>query len=155
MVAPHLGGLRSELGVDLGLPARHCLGVLLVGAVQRPLGRQPELPQQPPHAHLRQPHSELPTDQFADHRAGPQRKGELQLPWIIADHQGVDPLQLGAGQRRRPSGDGPGLEGLQPALAVLGQPAIHRGSGHPHCRGDVLGMGALFDAADCAHAQLL
>jgi hypothetical protein len=30
--------------------------------------------------------------------AGPQRKGELQLPWVIAHHQGVDPLELWAGQ---------------------------------------------------------
>ena len=99
--------------------------------------------------------SSLPTDHLPHHRAGPQRKGELQLPWVIADDQGVDPLQLSAGQCRRPSGDWPGLERLQPSLAVLGQPAIDRRSGHPQPSGDVLGMGALLDPANRAEAQLL
>jgi hypothetical protein len=78
-----------------------------------------------------------------------------KLPWIIADNQGGEALELGAGQAWRPSGDGAGLEGLQPALAVLGQPAIDRGPGHAQPSGDVLGMGALFDLADGPDAQLL
>jgi hypothetical protein len=45
---PHLGGLPTQLGVGLGLPAGHRLRVLLLGPVQGPLRRQAELAQQPP-----------------------------------------------------------------------------------------------------------
>jgi hypothetical protein len=82
-------------------------------------------------------------------------KGELQLPGVIAHDQGVDPLQLGAGQAWRPSGDRLGPQGIQPALAVFGQPAIDRGPGHSQPRGDLVGMGALLDLADGADPQLL
>jgi hypothetical protein len=127
---------------------------LLVGPVQRPLGRQAELAQQPAHAHLRQPHAELPADQLPHHGTGPQREHELQLAGVIAHDQGVDPLELGAGQLRWPAGDRAGLERLQPTFAVLGQPAIHRRFGHPQRRGNLLGMGALLDLPDRADTQL-
>src|SRR4029453_10478837 len=151
----HPTGLGADGRVGLGLPARHRLRVLLRSPVQRPLGRQPELAQQSPHADLRQPHRELPADQLADHGMSPQRKAELQLAGVVAHDQGVDPLQLGPGQRRRPSRDWAGLERLQPSLTVSRQPAIDRRPGYPQRRGDVLGMSALFDPANGADAQLL
>ena len=41
-------GRGPDRGVLLALPPIHRLGVLLIGAVQRPLRRQPQLAQQPP-----------------------------------------------------------------------------------------------------------
>src|SRR5205823_4693398 len=48
-----------------------------------------------------------------------------------------------------------GLEGLQAALAILGQPPIDRRSGHSQRRGDLLRMHAVLDLPDGADAQLL
>ena len=151
MVAPTSA---AKLGVGLGLPTRHRLGILLVGPVQGTLWRQAELAQQPTHADLRQPYAELAADQLADHRAGPQRERELQLAGVVADDQCVDPLQLGAGQRGRPAGDRAGLERRKASLAVFRQPAIDRRPRHPQPRGNVFGIGTLLDLADRADPQL-
>src|SRR4029453_3047054 len=48
-----------------------------------------------------------------------------------------------------------GPQRVQSAFAVLGQPAIDRGPGHPQPCGDVFGMGALLNLADRADPQLL
>src|SRR6266536_2697522 len=94
----HLLGFSADLGVVLDLPASHRLGVLLVGAVQRPLRRQAELAEQPADADRRQPYTEFSADEVADHVTGPQGKRKPQLAGVVADDQRVEPLQLGAGE---------------------------------------------------------
>jgi hypothetical protein len=120
--------------------------------MQRPLGRQAELAQQPPHADRRQLHLELAADQLADHVTGPQREREPQLPRVVADHQRIQPAQLGTRQLGTPAWHRPGPERLQAAFAVGGHPAKDGGAGHPQRLGDGLGVGALLDLVDRADA---
>jgi hypothetical protein len=106
-------------------------------------------PPSPPTAAPRTPDRSTPAPS-----PGSTGQAELQLPGVIADNQGVDPLQLGPGQGGGRPGTG---RALRPPASrtVFGQPAIDRRPGHAQPSGHLLGMGALFDLADGPEAQLL
>ena len=84
-------GRGPDGGVLLTLPPLHGRGILLVGAVQRPLRRKPELAQQPACRNHRQSHAEFAADHLADHLPGPQRELELHLARIGAHNQRIQP----------------------------------------------------------------
>jgi hypothetical protein len=81
----HFGTLLACLFPDLRelllLPPLDCLRVLLVGAVQRPLRRQPEPVQQFPHPLRGHLDVELLTDEIPHDPAGPQR--EIERVWLF------------------------------------------------------------------------
>jgi hypothetical protein len=102
--------LGADRRAGLVLPPLHGTGVLLTGAMQRTLRRQPELAQQPPDADHRQGDLKFAPDHLADHLPGPQRELELHLPGIPARDQRIQPGQLRAAQLRRAAGHRPGFQ---------------------------------------------
>ena len=106
---------RREL---LLLPPPDRLRVLLGGAVQRPLRRQPEPVQQLPDALRGHLDAELLTNEIANDLTGPQGKIELELSRVTTDQPSAQLTGLPVGQFRCSPGERADFEPVQAALLI-------------------------------------
>jgi hypothetical protein len=149
-----LGGRADGRELLVG-PPRHGLGVVLVGAVQRPLRGQAHGAQQPAHAHHAQRDLELAADHLPGHLPRPQRELERQLPRICTDDQLVQPGDLRPGQLRRPTRHRLGHQRVPATLTELSQPPVHRLAVQPPRASYILRMRAGLDLLNRPQPQHL
>jgi hypothetical protein len=135
---PDLGGLGPDGRVRLALPRLDLVRVLLVGPVQRPLRRHPQLFQDAPDGDQRHGHPEPLADQIPDDLAGPQRRREAVLPRVVALDQRIQTNHLLIRQRRRPARGKLRGQRRQPAVPIFPLPLEHRGPTHVHDFGNLV-----------------
>jgi len=128
----HLGAFPAGLCPDrrelVFLPPPDRLRVLLVGAVQRPLRRQPEPVQQLPHALRGHLDTELQANELANDLSGPQCEVKLELPRVTTDQPPAQLAGLPIGQFRRSARKRANLQPVQSALLISLLPLEVRGA---------------------------
>src|SRR5215211_360085 len=102
--------------------------VLLVGAVQRPLRRQPEPVQQLPHALWGHLDTEPLTNEVANDFPGPPGEVELELPRVTTDQPSTQLTGLLISQFRRSPGKRANLQSVQPTRLIRLLPREVRGA---------------------------
>ena len=128
----HLGAFPAGLCPDcrelLLLPPPDRLRVLLVGAVQRPLRRQPQSVQQLPDALRGHLNAKLLTNEIANDLSGPQCEVKLELPRVTTGQPPPQLASLPIGHFRRGPGKWANLQPVQAALLISLLPLEVRGA---------------------------